>query len=197
MTIDLRMLPRTDPQVHQSAPPGLTYVPGFLSHEAQQALLQELESLSYSHDKFRGQQLKRSQVTFGWDYIAVGRRLRPAPPLPDFLLALVDQAQPQCPADTRFDMCLVQRYPAGAGIGFHTDAPCFGDVILGISLGASGRLQFRPSGSTSVSFEQGVEPGALYVMRGPARRAFQHQVVPVKGLRHSLTFRQVTSPPAG
>ena len=96
-----------------------------------------------------------------------------------------------CPSDTRFDQCIVTYYPVGAGIGWHTDAERFGDTILAVSLAGQAKLRFRPNGATKHTHEQVVTPGALYVMHGRARWEYQHQVVPVKTDRYSLTLRQV------
>src|SRR5947209_7479962 len=47
------------------------------------------------------------------------------------------------------------------------------------------------SGSEDVSFEVETPSGSMYLMRGPARWEYQHQVVPVRTERYSLTFRHV------
>lgn len=41
------------------------------------------------------------------------------------------------------------------------------------------------------SYEIRAAPGSMYPLRGPARWAYQHQVVPVWTERYSLTFRHV------
>ena len=45
-----------------------------------------------------------------------------------------------------------------------------------------------------INYEILVAPSSLYVLRGPARFEFQHQVVPVKIERYSVTFRQMCNP---
>src|SRR5437867_2620438 len=174
-----------------AAPEGFSYVPGFLSAEEQHTLLQRLEQLDYEHDYFRGQRLKRGYAQFGYAYVSTGRTLNPAGPLPQFLAALIEKALPHCPEGARFNQCIVTHYPEGAGIGWHTDAPRFGECVMGVSLGAAGRFQFRRNGSEEVCYEFRVASGSLYLMRGPARWDYQHQVVPVKAVRYSLTFRYV------
>jgi alkylated DNA repair dioxygenase AlkB len=175
-----------------TAPPErLTYHPGFLSPDEQRALLDLLRGLEYTHDVFRGQRLKRGYAQFGSAYVSTGRRLDPAPPLPDFLLALAARGLAHCPAGARFDQCIVTHYPADAGIGWHTDAPRFGDCIMAVSLGHDARLQFRRNGTGEIGYEVLAGAGSLYVMLGPARREYQHQVVKVKAERYSVTFRSV------
>src|SRR5579885_2217194 len=173
----------------RSGPSGFLYVEGFLTDEEQQSLLHHLATLTFTHDIFRGKPMKRSELCQGFRYRAVGRRLEPADPFDEHCLLLTHKALPYCPDGTPFDQCIIQQYPEGAGIGWHTDAPVFGDVILGVSLGAEGRLQFRKDRNSSVCFEVAPASGSLYVMSGPARWGFQHRVVPVRALRYSLTFR--------
>lgn len=158
-----------------TAPPeGLTYLPGFLTPDEQQILLDRLRGLEYKHDRFRGQVLKRGYAQFGYAYVSTGRRLDPAPPLPNELVALAAKGLAHCPDGTQFDQCIVTHYPADAGIGWHTDALRFGDCIMAVSLGGDARLQFRRNGTEEVGHEVLAVPGSLYVMRGPARWEFQH-----------------------
>lgn len=173
---------------------GFSYVLGFLTAEEQRTLLEQVQGLAYTHEVVRGQPLKRGRVEFGIGYATVGRKAKPAPPMPPFLEALIAQGLPHCPPGTTYNSCLLWRYPAGAGIGWHMDAPLFGDCIMAVSLGAEARLQFRPKGSTVVSYELRPASGSLWIMRGPARWDFQHQIVPVKAERFSLTFRHVPQP---
>jgi DNA oxidative demethylase len=172
-------------------PEGFLYIPDFLSLNEQAALLHELRSLIYKHDVFRGQRLKRGSAQFGYSYVSTGRRLEVAPMIPAFLQTLIRRASLYYPNDIMFTQCIVTHYPPGAGIGWHTDAPQFGDYIIGISLAGETRLQFRPNISKEVTYEVEASPGSLYLMQGLVRWNYQHQVVPVKVERYSLTFRYV------
>jgi alkylated DNA repair dioxygenase AlkB len=140
---------------------GFTYIPSFLTPSEHQTLL-GLRELAFAHDSFRGQQLKRSYAQFGYSYGSTGRWLEPALPFPTFLKDLVSKASPLCPFGTRFYQCIIAHYPAGAGIGWHTDAPQFGDCIMALSLAGPARLQFRPNRTTHVSHELIAEPGSIY-----------------------------------
>ena len=175
------------------APDGFAYIPNFLTPGDQQMLLGQLRGLAFGHDTFRGQQLKRSYAQFGYAYGSTGRKLNQAPPLPSFLTSLAEKALSSCPESTVFDQCIITRYPASAGIGWHTDALQFGNCIIGISLNGSARLQFRQNGTTIIAHELLAEEGSLYIMHGPVRWEYQHQIVPVKNERYSLTFRSVRS----
>lgn len=175
-------------------PEGFRYVPEFLVRSEHDVLLARLLALQFDHDVFRGRRLKRGWAQFGYQYLSTGRRLVEAPPMPPFLARLLETGCSLCPNPVEpFNQCIVTHYQRGAGIGWHTDAPRFGEVIMGISLGAPGRMQFRVGRSGRACCEIVLGSGSLYVMSGPARREYQHRVVPVTADRWSLTFRHVPS----
>jgi alkylated DNA repair dioxygenase AlkB len=178
-------------EIRGTAPEGFSYHAEFLDRDEQLALLRRISGLNYEHDTFRGQRLKRGYAQFGYAYVSTGRTLDPAAPLPEFLTDLAAGALSHCPAGTSFNQCIITHYPANAGIGWHVDAPRFGEVVIAVSLGAPARLQFRANGSEEVCCEVTAAPGSLYVMKGPARWRYQHQVLPVDSVRYSLTFRYV------
>ena len=200
MLVSSRNASRHPPPLVAMAPhEGFVYVPGFLTPSEHDELLARLRALHFDHDVFRGQRLKRGWAQFGYQYLSTGRRLVEAPPLPPFLTRLVETGSTLCPDHVEpFNQCIVTHYPMGAGIGWHTDAPRFGEGIMGISLGAPGRMQFRDGRSGRACCEIVLAPGSLYAMHGPARWDYQHRVVSVTRDRWSLTFRQVspTSAPA-
>ena len=174
-------------------PEEFRYVPEFLARSEHEVLLDRLRALHFDHDVFRGQRLKRGWAQFGYQYLSIGRRLVEAPPLSPFLARLVETGSTLCPDHVEpFNQCIATHYPMGSGIGWHTDATRFGDVIMGISLGAPGRMQFRVGRSSRACCEIVLAPGSLYAMHGPARWQYQHRVVSVTQDRWSLTFRQVS-----
>ena len=70
------------------APPGLGYLPAFLAHDEEAALLAELEQLDWDgRGKFRRRcnVVKRREIDFIHDYGRNNRKLSPGPPLPPFL----------------------------------------------------------------------------------------------------------------
>ncbi len=181
----------------EAAPQGFLYVADFLSSEEQAGLLRELQALEFQHDRFRGQRLKRGYAQFGYAYVSTGRKLETTTAMPVFLKAVIEKARPFCPGEPEFNQCIVTHYPEGSGIGWHTDAPRFGECVVGVSLGAEARLQFRRNGTEEASYEVRAKPGSLYLMRGAVRWDYQHQVVPVKTERFSLTFRYVPEGESG
>jgi len=97
---------------------------------------------------------------------------------------------------------LVSRYPAGAGIRWHRDAPTFGSRIVGVSLRAPCRMRFQRTvrGVRSVA-ELELAPRSAYLLSGKARWSWQHSIPATCDLRYSVTFRtlrrEVASAPAG
>jgi DNA oxidative demethylase len=134
---------------------------------------------------------KRTARHFGVDYDYERRRLvTDAEPIPDWLLPVrATAAELAGLAPEELVEALVQRYPEGAQIGWHRDAPMFGTVI-GVSLLAPCRLRFRREArGVRRTFELELAPRSGYVLAGEARTAWQHHVPPTKALRYSITFR--------
>jgi alkylated DNA repair dioxygenase AlkB len=174
-----------------SAPRGFRYEPLFLGAPEQQGLLDKIAGLEYTHDRFRGRALRRSYVQYGFAYITAGRQLTSALPIPEFAQSLINHVRRAIPDTPAFNRCIVTKYPAGAGIGWHTDAPQFGDCLVAVSLAAPAMLEFRGVGAAHATYSLVLAPGSLYLCRGAARWHYQHRVLPVKGARYSITLRTV------
>jgi alkylated DNA repair dioxygenase AlkB len=123
--------------------------------------------------------------------VTTGRKIKPAEPMPELISNLAEKGRLHCPDATEFNQCILTKYPPKAGIGWHTDAPLFGECIMAVSLGTPATVFFRQNGTESPSFEFEAEPGSLYVFHGEARWNYQHCVAPVTRTRYSLTFRFV------
>jgi len=169
---------------------GLEYLPEFVSEDEERRLLATLEPMPFNEVTMRGQTARRTVRHFGLDYDYETFKVTPGEPLPQELewvrerAAGVVGAAPEELAQT-----LVTRYPPGAPIGWHRDAPMFGKVI-GLSFGAASRMRFqRGKGPEREVEELVLEPRSLYVLDGPARTQWQHSIPPVKELRYSITFR--------
>jgi alkylated DNA repair dioxygenase AlkB len=182
-----------NPQSLSSFPKGFSYYPDFLSLEEREQYIAHIRALPFVHDTgMYGVTLKRSYAQFGYSYVTVGRKLTEALPFPAWLQEIAAKAASHC-ANVVFNQSIVTHYRKTAGIGWHTDAPRFADCIAGISVEGTCVFQFRPNGTKEVSHELRVTPGSLYLMTGPSRNVFQHQVKPVKNDRYSLTLRSVAS----
>jgi alkylated DNA repair dioxygenase AlkB len=85
---------------------------------------------------------------------------------------------------------LVTRYPPGARIGWHRDAPTFGPTVAGLSLGAACTLKLRRARDDGYeTWARELAPRSLYVLGDAARASWQHMIPPVAVERWSLTFR--------
>ena len=172
-------------------PEGLAYQPEFVTPEEEAGLLAEIETLDFRAVTMRGQTAKRTVRMFGLDYDYEGGELIPTDPLPGSLEPLRERAArliEREPAD--LVQILVSRYPEGAGIGWHRDAPMFGSRIAGVSLGAPCRMRFqRTVKGERETAAIDLEPRSAYVLSGKARWSWQHSIPATKALRHSITFR--------
>jgi len=139
---------------------------------------------------------RRTARHYGFDYDYERRGLVvDAEPIPEWLLP-VRAAAAELASHTPEDLveALVQRYPEGAQIGWHRDAPMFGTVV-GVSLRSACRMRFRRDvGGERRTYELELAPRSGYVLAGEARTAWQHHVPPTKSLRYSITFRTLRNP---
>src|SRR5579884_1850242 len=128
----------------EELPAGLVFEPELLSVGEERALLAVIERLDFDEIRMHGVVAKRRARHFGVDYDYERRGLvEGAEPIPDWLLS--GRARAAALANVEPDElveALVQRYPEGAQIGWHRDAPMFGTVV-GVSLGSSARMRFR------------------------------------------------------
>ena len=133
---------------------------------------------------------KRTARHFGLDYDYERRGvIEEAEPIPDWLVPVRERAAALAGVEPdELVEILVQRYPEGAQIGWHRDAPAFG-IVVGVSLGSASRMRFRRDvGGVRREFELELEPRSGYVLAGEARSAWKHHVPPTKALRYSITF---------
>ncbi|MBD0290530.1 MAG: alpha-ketoglutarate-dependent dioxygenase AlkB [Thermoleophilia bacterium] len=184
------------PRAIAEKPEGLRYRPDFVSEDEERSLLGFLAALEFREVVMRGQVARRTVRHFGWDYGYESWALVPAEPLPDALRWLRDRSAELAEIEPHaLSQTLVSRYPPGAGIGWHRDAPMFGGTIVGVSLGTPARMRFqRTVQGTRRTWELPLEPRSAYVLAGAARSAWQHSIPAGGELRHSITFRTVRNP---
>jgi alkylated DNA repair dioxygenase AlkB len=171
-------------------PQGLVYEPEFLASEEEADLVGILEAMDYGEVRMHGQTARRRVRHFGLDYDYERWKVTPTEPLPESLEWVRDRAAALVGEESHgLAEVLITRYPAGAGIGWHRDAPMFGDVI-GISLASACRMRFqRGKGETRQTWALELEPRSAYVLAGQARWQWQHSIPATKSLRYSMTFR--------
>jgi alkylated DNA repair dioxygenase AlkB len=179
------------PTTTEERPEGLVYVPDLLTAGEERAALEAIERIEFDEIRMYGVVAKRTAKHYGLDYDYERRGIvDDAEPVPDWILPIRAAAagmaglQPESLVEV-----LVQRYPQGAQIGWHRDAPAF-DVVLGVSLLGSSRLRLRRDDQdVRRTFEVSLEPRSGYVLSGEVRSKWQHHVPPLKALRYSITFR--------
>ena len=179
-------------------PSGFEYLSDFISHDEEQQLLREFEHVPFDRVEMRGAVARRRTAHYGYTYGYERREAVAGAPIPGFLTLIRARAASWAGIDPdAFAEALITEYPEGAPIGWHRDAPMFGDVA-GISLGASCRMKFRPyvspkdvprAGTRRTTHEIELTPRSAYLIRGEARRDFEHSIPPVAGKRYSVTFR--------
>jgi alkylated DNA repair protein (DNA oxidative demethylase) len=176
-------------------PQGIVYRPELVSVEEEAGLLARLGSLRFDPIVLHGQAAKRTGRHYGLDYDYGSRTPLPGEPVPGWLLPVREKAAELAGHDPEeLVEILVQRYPPGATIGWHRDAPAFGTVI-GVSLGGFSRLRFqRGKREKRRVWEVELEPRSGYVLGGEARRSWEHSIPPTKELRYSITFRTLRKP---
>jgi alkylated DNA repair protein (DNA oxidative demethylase) len=180
----------------QLEPVGLVYQPDLLTRAEERQVLDVLEAMEFHTITMHGQTARRTVRHFGLDYGYESWKLEPTEPLPRGLGWLQQRAGALAGLDPEdFAQILVSRYPPGATIGWHRDAPMFGPKVVGISLAAACRMRFqRGKGDARQVAEVTLEPRSAYVLAGAARFAWQHSIPPTKALRYSITFRTLKAP---
>jgi alkylated DNA repair dioxygenase AlkB len=185
----------TLPPDELAEPEGLIYRPDFLTEVEERQVLGVLQALELHPVTMHGQASRRLVRHFGLDYGYESLDLVPTDPLPDDLRWVRDRAA--CLAGLEpaaLVQILVSRYPPGATIGWHRDAPMFGSRVVGVSLAAPCRMRFqRGKGEARQVAEVTLAPRSAYVLSGAARFQWQHSIPPTRALRYSITFRTLRS----
>jgi alkylated DNA repair protein (DNA oxidative demethylase) len=171
---------------------GLTRIDDFLSETEERDLLGVIEPLEYRAVTMHGQTARRTVRMFGLDYDYSSRDLVPAEPLPEALQWVRARAAALIERDPEdLAQILVSRYPPGAAIGWHRDAPMFGSKIAGVSLRAACRMRFQRTlkGRPRETYALELAARSAYVLSGAARWSWQHSIPATGDLRYSVTFR--------
>jgi alkylated DNA repair dioxygenase AlkB len=178
-------------------PPGFVYLSDFLTPADERALLDEIETYPFHEVRMRGQVARRTVIHFGWDYDYEGWKIEPTTPPSARLRALADRCAAAAGIDPEsLQQFLVARYPPGATIGWHRDAPMFGSPVIGVSLLSPCVMKLRRKiGETYEVEKQVLEPRSLYLIGGEARTKWQHSIPPIQQLRYSISMRTLRRPP--
>ncbi|TGA99101.1 alpha-ketoglutarate-dependent dioxygenase AlkB [Streptomyces sp. MZ04] len=186
------------------AVPGLQYIADWLTPDACQALLSDIDAAEWSS------QLKRRVQHYGhrYDYgrrSVAGDRQAAARPLPAWAREAAARLASEGLMGQEAEQVIVNEYQPGQGISAHVDClPCFGPVIAAISLGSGCLMDFtNPEDGAKLAVP--LAPGSLLVMTGPARYTWRHAIAARKsdpgttgrvprGRRVSVTFRTLLHP---
>ena len=123
-------------------PAGLLYRPDLLTAAEERDLLAALAGYDFQQVVLHGQAARRTVCHFGIGYEFETARAVPGAPLPAELVGL----RATCAAwagvqPERLVEALVTRYPPGATIGWHRDAPVFGAPGAGRGLYGATRVR--------------------------------------------------------
>lgn len=173
---------------------GLRYERDFLSLAEEADLLGIVQGLPLKEMRYKEYTARRRGTSFGGSYDFDTNRLKPGPPLPEALHPLRAKVAAWAGiAPEDLGHMLIAEYRPGTPLGWHRDVPDFEDII-GVSLHNDAVMQFRPyvpgapaSGPAALEFL--IEPRSVYLLRGPARWAWQHAIAPTEALRYSITLR--------
>jgi alkylated DNA repair dioxygenase AlkB len=179
-------------------PEGMLYQTDFLSVEEEARWIAVAASLPLKEMSYRGYTARRRVASYGGRYDFSAQRLEPSAPLPAELEPLRSKvAQWLGVAAQAFTQTLVAEYRENTPLGWHRDVPDFEDVV-GVSLLGEGVMRFRrypprePKKADVIKLI--IAPRSIYLLRGPARWAWQHNVAPARELRYSITFRTARKP---
>lgn len=176
--------------VESRVPSGFDYREDLISLGEEHALVEFFATLPFQPFEFHDYLGKRRIVSFGYRYDYAGRTLRDSDSLPPPLLELRERAAAFAGISADgLQQILVTEYAPGAGIGWHRDKPMFEDVVA-VSFLSPCVLRFRRKWAAGWDrLSHAVSPRSAYLLRGPARRDWEHSVPPVDRLRYSVTFR--------
>jgi len=174
-------------------PDGMRYEPDFLDPDEEARLIALIGTLPLKEMQYKSYTARRRIVSYGGRYDFNKNALQPAGDVPASLIPLRAKAAAWLGVDPEgFTQILVAEYRPGTPLGWHRDVPDFEDIV-GVSLGDTAMLRFRPYPPVRPKkadiLKIPVEPRSIYLLRGPARWAWQHSVAPTAALRYSITFR--------
>jgi alkylated DNA repair dioxygenase AlkB len=173
-----------------SAPAGLIFAPEFLTESEERDLLAFIQEVEFRTLQMHGVTAKRRIKQYGWHYAFESFRLTPADPIPAEFTSIASRSAALAGIDAaEWAEVLVTEYTAGAGIGWHRDAPAFG-LVAGISLAGACRMRFQTgTGATRRTHAIELPARSIYLLTGEVRTRWQHMIPATRALRYSITFR--------
>ena len=176
-----------------AGPPGLQFVPDFLSQAEADAVLELVATLTLVEARYKDYTAKRRVASFGGQFDYTALQLRDGPPIPETFAPLTEKvARSLGVAPDLFRHILVAEYRPGTPLGWHRDVPDF-ESIVGVSLLGTATMKFRPYphtvGQRTKVLQLELPPRSLYVIEGDTRWHWQHSVAATHEQRFSVTLR--------
>lgn len=173
MTEQLNLLPPIWPN-------GFDYTSDFITREEEQFLLDFAQNLKWEDYEMHGVVAFRKVYHFS-------REKRPIPSELDFIVKRCARflgVDPQ-----KISHVLFTKYPVGAPIGWHRDAPMY-ESLVGVSLKSACTMKLKPYDPTVSPLRNiDIAPRSIYKMTGESRWKWEHHIPAVKEERYSLTMR--------
>jgi alkylated DNA repair dioxygenase AlkB len=171
----------------------MRYEPDFLDADEEAGLIALIGTLPLKEMQYKSYTARRRIASFGGRYDFDKNALQPAGDMPASMEPLRAKVATWLGVEPeQFTQVLIAEYRPGTPLGWHRDVSDFDDIV-GVSLGSTAMLRFRPYPPVRPKkadiVKVPIEPRSIYLLRGPARWAWQHSVAPTAALRHSITFR--------
>jgi len=157
----------------------------------------------------------RKVKQYGYEYDYLTKSIyKPAESFPPELVELASIARFECLArglidhTYEFNQCIINKYEVGEGISAHSDLHKYGKVIACFSFGGGAYMHFMKNQKPDSITNLYVEPSSLYIMSGPSRYEYTHEMKRRKtdmvngrrinrSTRYSITFRNVPNKKPG
>ena len=150
-------------------PKGMIYRDNCISETLEHEVATRIEQLDLKPVEMFGQVTKRLVAQFGVNFPYGGVVHDNPAPFPSWLIEfrrIIADVVPIPPE--KFRSLIVQKYPAGAGIGWHRDDEDLYGVVVGASLGGPCRMLFRRAKGERAR-RKDLAPRSIYVLAGAAR----------------------------
>jgi len=176
-------------------PPGLLYIPEWLSQLEHDAALQEVDSLPF--DESLSRRVQHYGAKYDYSFAKVDER-GTAPEIPPCLSKIGERLLNEGFFEAEPDQVIVNEYLEDQGIAAHIDRLTFGEAVATVSLLEMWPMDFVGPDGEKLEVLLGVR--SLAVMQGESRKTWTHAIPKRKtdvvgGLKQkrvrrvSLTFR--------
>ena len=179
---------------------GLELYPNFISQKEEKELINSIDNSPWLND------LKRRVQHYGYKYDYRARKIDNSlylGKLPSWSKFIYTKMIDEKIIDFIPDQAIINEYETGQGISSHIDCePCFGDVIISLSLNSSCVINFEKELNSKHKIGIFVEPKTLLIMKKESRYEWFHGIPQRKSdkfnnettkreRRISITFRKV------